>query len=149
MPRTENFDQWFARWKKLTESLLGDIDEITRDEARQILANSEIDGQRVTERIHSKLSGYADSLRLQRRPVPEQILEALEGLRPDTAPPRNIKELEQEAERWIDRLSRPVSETLAPPQLAFSYRKKKALSPEDKEVLDKLAKKLEEKIKGK
>lgn len=149
MPKPESFDEWFARWKKMMDGLLGNVEEITHEEAKEILATSQIDSRQLGEQLHARLSTYATSLRLQGRPVPDQILEALEALRPETAPPRDIAELKHQAERWIDKLSRHTAETLSPPRLAFSYRNKKELFPEDKEVLDKLAKKVEEKIRGK
>lgn len=149
MPQPKHFDQWFARWKKLTDGLFGTIEDITHDEAKDILTVSQVDSQSTRERLYERLSKHARSLRAKGQPVPDQILEALEAFRPETAPARNVEELERHAERQFDELLRQPFPTTVPAQLAFSYRNKSDLSPEDRQLLDKLAKKLEERIKHK
>lgn len=145
----KQFDNELNRWKNLCEHLLGPIDEIDLEEADQLLAAAGIDTQTLKESFYAKLSEQARSLRAKGEALPPLLAEALKDLRPEWAPARNVEELEQHAERRLDELLRPSFAAAAPAQLAFSYRKKSDLSPEDRQVLDKLAKKLEERIKHK
>ncbi len=143
----KKIDNELNRWKNLCEHLLGPIDEIDLEEADQLLAAAEIDTEILKGSMYTRLSKQARSLRARGEALPALLEEALEDLRPEWAPARNEEELRKQARSKLAAIRKPTMSLPVTMHLSFAYRNKRDLSEPDKQFLDRIAKKLEERTK--
>ena len=143
-----------SRLSKLSEAVFGGPAEITSEEARELLRSAGLDADTIADAVYARLYKQAQGYWMANKPLPPLLKKAIEDLRPSTAPPRNEKEMATLAKARIER----VIEQSRHPQLWMqsttpefrpsAYRGKKKLSKKDESALDKIAKRLNDKLKG-
>lgn len=148
MKQPKTFDDDLNRLRNLSKQLFGEITEISEEEAEELLNLAGIDSVILKERMYQLLSSQAREARMKGKALSAFLEEALEDLRPESAPARTEEELKTQATSKLSALLTSLQRAFAPAQLRFAYRKKKELSQSDRQFLDKIAKTVEERAKG-
>jgi hypothetical protein len=143
-----------SRLNKLSEAVFGGPEEITSEEARELLRSAGIDADAMANAVYARLYKQAQEYWMAQKPLPPLLKKAIEDLRPATAPPRSEKEMATQAkariERVVERSRHPYAwmQSATPEFRPSAYRVKKKLSKKDESALDEIAKRLNDKLKG-
>ena len=79
------------RFTKLSEALFGEPSEIDDAEAEELLAAAGVDASELDTRMYSRLNKTAQNYWMKQQSVPPLLKQALEELRPASAPPATIR----------------------------------------------------------
>jgi len=137
---------------RLSEALLGKPDEISEEEADQLLSQAGIDPEALNDRLYRRLYAEAQQFWMAKKDLPPLLKKALEDLRPMSAPPRNESELARQAGTNVERIvekAKLLASALVPEspvEFAQSYRNKQALDDKDRKSLDAVQEQLKKKI---
>jgi hypothetical protein len=140
------------RINRLSEALLGTPDEISEEEAEQLLSEAGFDTEGLNERIYKHLYAEAQQYWMAKKDLPPLLKRALEDLRPLSSPPRNEAELARQARAGVSRViekAKLLASALAPDApltFAESYRNKQGLTGADRKSLDTVREQLRKKI---
>jgi hypothetical protein len=143
-----------SRLNKLSEAVFGGPEEISREEARELLRSAGIDADTIADAVYARLYKQAQEYWMAQKPLPPLLEKAIEDLRPSTASPRNEKEMATQAkariERAVEQSRHPHTwmQSTTPEFRPSAYRGKKKLSKKDESALDEIAKRLNDKLKG-
>jgi hypothetical protein len=143
-----------SRLNKLSEAVFGGPEEISREEACELLRSAGLDADTIADGVYARLYKQAQGYWMANKPLPPLLKRAIEDLRPSTAPPRNEKEMATQAkariERVIERSRHPQlwMQSTTPEFRPSAYRGRKKLSAKDESALDEIAKRLNDKLKG-
>jgi hypothetical protein len=154
MSKAEDNEERRNRMSKLSDSLFGDAEEIDRGEAEELLRTAGLDPETIASEVYARLYRQAQEYWIANKPLPPLLKNAIDELRPLTAPPRNEKELGSQARTRMERKveearSFPVwTQSTTPEFRPSAYRNKSELSEKDKTVLDEITKRLNNKLKG-
>jgi len=140
------------RLTKLSETLFGEPPEIDDAEAEELLAAAGIDASELDTRMYSRLNATAQNYWAKQQSVPSLLKQALEELRPPSAPARNDKELAIQAKSFVERMVEtakliPALAKYQAPRFATRYRNKGQITKADKSLIDKAQSELEEKLR--
>ena len=143
-----------SRLNKLSDAVFGGPEEISREEARELLRSAGIDADTIADAVYARLYKQAQEYWMAQKPLPPLLKKAIEDLRPPTASPRNEKEMATQAkariERVLEQSRHPHAwmQSTTPEFRPSAYRGKKKLSKKDESALDEIAKRLNDKLKG-
>lgn len=121
-------------------------------EAEGLLRTIGIDPDAVKVALYRRFRRQAKTHWREGKPLPPLLKQALEDLRPVTAPLRREKELARQARTAVKRVIERVNalpgllRMESNPAFSMAYRNKKELSDHDKEVLDTVADDLRKRI---
>jgi hypothetical protein len=141
------------RINRLSEGLFGSPEEITTEEAEEVLTEAGIDIERLHDRLYDRLHKEAQRFWGERKELPPLLKEALSELRPLSVNPQSDAELTRQARTNVDRIvdkAKMLGSLLpgAPPRFAESYRNKTGVTKQDREKLDKVRSALQNKIES-
>ena len=140
------------RIKRLSEALFVAPDEIGEEEAEQLLNDSGLESEAVSELVYKRLYSQAQEFWMAKKEIPPLLKKALEDLRPPSAPPRNESELARQAKAGVERIvekAKSVASALvpdAPLEFAESYRNKQGLTEKDRKSLNAVQEQIKKKI---
>ncbi|HWZ42996.1 MAG TPA: hypothetical protein VNW97_05945 [Candidatus Saccharimonadales bacterium] len=137
---------------RLSEALFGEPAEVDEGEAEELLAAAGIDASELDARMYSRLNTTAQRYWTKQQSVPPLLKQALEELRPASAPARNEKELAIQAKSLIERLVEtaklvPALAKYQTPRFATLYRNKGQITESDKDLIDKAKSEIEDKLR--
>ena len=142
------------RLDRLSNGLFGRPEEIDRTEAEDLLRSAGQDLDTLASDLYARLYKQAQEYWMAKKPLPPLLKSAIDELRPLTAPPRNEKDLASQAQAKIERTVEdartfPTWTRLEAQEFRPSaYRNKGELSEKDKEELDEITKRLNEKLRA-
>lgn len=140
--KKKSFEEARNRINRLSESLFGQASETDYSEAEELVRVAGLEPDDLKASLYRRLYMQAQQYWMAQKPLPTLLKKALDDLRPLTAPARNEKELGLQAKARIQRLLeqakllRLLVPTTTVPEFATNYRKKGAVSPKDRMVLD-------------
>jgi hypothetical protein len=145
------------RINKLSEALLGQPEDISLEEAEELLRLAEFDIDSVSANLYRRLHKEAQQYWMASKSLPPLLKQALDNLRPLTEPPRNEQELGKQARARVERIVEdakifPVLSHRGGTQFQVSaFRNKKdlstkGLSKKDQSLLDEIAEEMKNEV---
>lgn len=140
------------RINKLSEALLGQPEDISLEEAQELLAVAEFEMDSVSANLYRRLHKQAQQYWMADKTLPPLLKQALDNLRPSTEPPRNEQEMGKQARARVERIVEaakifPVLSHTQDRQFQVSaYRNKKDLTKKDRSLLDEIAEEMKNDI---
>lgn len=140
------------RLTRISDALFGEPTEIDEIEAQELLAAAGIDASELDGRTYLRLHARAQSYWVNQQSLPPLLKQALEDLRPPSAPARNEKELARQAKSFLESLvetSRLVGSLVKyqQPTFATSFRNKGEITESDKDLIETAKSELEKKLR--
>jgi hypothetical protein len=140
------------RINKLSEALLGRPEDISLEEAQELLALAEFDVDSVSANLYRRLHKEAQQYWMAGKTLPPLLKQALDNLRPLTEPPRNEQELGKQARARVERIveESKIFPVLPHPQSSqfqvSAYRNKRDLTKKDRSLLDEIAEEMKKDV---
>ncbi len=140
------------RINRLSEALIGAPDEIGEEEAEQTLREVGLDTEALQDRVYQRLYAEAQQYWMAQKDLPSLLKKALDDLRPLSAPPRTVAELDRQAKTSVERIvekAKLIASALVPDTpltFAESYRNKQDLTESDRKSIDAVQEQLKKKI---
>lgn len=135
-------DGRFDAVNRMFEELLGPIEDWSKSDVDQFLADAGVDLDAASRSLFTRVSEIAARYREKNQAVPQPIANLLRQFRPVDLATSDPEVAKSAARKWIANLRRPKPQFGAP-QLAYAFRNKRAeLTPKDQEILDSLEAKL-------
>jgi hypothetical protein len=145
------------RINKLSEALLGQPEDISLEDAEELLRLAEFDIDSVSANLYRRLHKEAQQYWMASKSLPPLLKQALDNLRPLTEPPRNEQELGKQARARVERIVEASKIFPVPSHTqgarfqvsAFRNKKdasKKDLSNKDQSLLDEIAEEMKNEI---
>ncbi len=140
------------RINRLSEALFGTPDEISEEEAEQLLSEAGFNTEALNDRIYNRLYAEAQQYWNAKKDLPPLLKKSLDDLRPLSSPPRNEAELARQAKAGVERIvekAKILASALvpdAPLTFAEAYRNKKGLTETDRKSLSTVQEELKRKI---
>ena len=153
-PKPDSFLIKANRLALLSDGILGSPEEIDAAEAKELLRDAGIEPEELKARFHQRFDRLAKDYAAKGQRVPPLLKQALADFRPGLLHSRTERELLREAQSAVRRLlehAKLIPELLQKtPDLTFAaaYRRKKQLSDHDKNLLDEIARNLENRKKN-
>lgn len=153
MNKTRHSKEIRERIEALSNALLGEPEDISYEEAQELLSLSGIDLDATATSAYEHLRAEAERSWAANKPIPKLLKTALDDLRPSTEPPRTERQLQAQAKARIERIVEAAKSAFLQraPRPAFqvsNYRKKSDVSDRDKSLLDDLANELNQEVLG-
>lgn len=149
--KKRSFEEVRNQINKISEALFGVGDDISSEEAGEILTEAGFELDDLNNGLYAHLYKEAQQFWMAGKPLPELLKRALDDLRPASASPRNEKELANQAKSRIEQIveqTKLLASTLGRElEFAESYRNKGNLSKEERQTLDQMKKDLTARIK--
>jgi len=140
------------RINKFSEALLGRPEDISLEEAEELLRLAEFDIDSVSANLYRRLHKDAQQYWMASKSLPPLLKQALDNLRPLTEPPRNERELGKQARARVERIVEaakifPVlSHTHGAEFQVSAFRNKKDMSKRDQSLLDEIAEEMKNEV---
>lgn len=145
MNRKLNRQEVRNRINKLSEALLGQPEDISLEEAEELLRLTEFDIDSLSANLYRRLYKEAQQYWMASKSLPPLLKQALDNLRPLTEPPRNEQELGKQARARVERIVEAakvfpmLSHTQGAQFQVSAFRNKKDFSQKDQSLLDEIA----------
>jgi len=129
-----------------SKRLLGDVEEMDKDELLELLNDSDQSAESVRRAAFLMMENLVKEFRLRGEYPPQRYSDALNQLRPAEELSHNATALLQQAKKWVTGLlegPRASSET----RLQFSFQRKGELSEGDRRILEETEAEVRRKMK--
>ena len=152
MNKKLNRQQVRNRIDKLSEALLGQPEDISLEEAEELLRLAEFDIDSMSANLYRRFHKEAQQYWTASKSLPPLLKQALDNLRPLTEPPRNEQELGKQARARVERIVEAakifpmLSRTQGAQFQVSAFRNKKDQSKKDQSLLDEIAEEMKSEV---